>query len=153
MPTLTLTQHNFNATIAAHPIVLVDWWAAWCGPCHHFAPVFEASAEQHPDIVHGKVDTEAEPALTASAGVDRLPTLMAFRDGLLVFSQPGYLASTALEDIVQQVRWLDMDQIRREMQQIAQQQAPSPEPAVSGGGSRARQAGVAGNASYGWPGL
>ncbi|MFD0363366.1 thioredoxin family protein [Nocardia sp. GCM10030253] len=140
MPTMTLTQHNFQTTIADHPIVLVDWWAGWCRPCHQFAPVYEASSDRHPEIVHGKVDTEAEQALTALANVDRFPTLMAFREGLLVYSQAGFMTTDVLEDLVQQIRWLDMDQVR------STAYAPSPAPA--------RLAGRAtGPDRYGWPGL
>ncbi|WP_167474664.1 thioredoxin domain-containing protein [Nocardia arthritidis] len=155
MATQTLTQHNFNTVISSNRIVLVDWWANWCGPCHHFAPVFESSAQQHPEIVYGKVDTEAEPALTGMAGVDKFPTLMAFKEGLMVYSHSGYIPGDALEEIVQQVLWLDMDEVRREMAKQSgdpapQQSAPNPAPAAA---APQRQASVAGPARYGWPGL
>ncbi|WP_084510552.1 thioredoxin family protein, partial [Nocardia lijiangensis] len=143
MPTVTLTQQNFHEVISANYIVLIDWWAGWCAPCRHFAPVFESSSDQHPDIVHGKVDTEAEEALTALAQVDRFPTLMAFREGLLVFSQPGFLPAADLEEVVQQVRWLDMDQVRRELaaQEGTVQQAQQPEAVAVAPAGAARMAG------------
>ncbi|MCP2293860.1 thioredoxin 1 [Nocardia amikacinitolerans] len=153
MPTVTLTEQNFHQVVSGNHIVLIDWWAGWCGPCRHFAPVYEASSDQHPDIVHGKVDTEAEVALTAMAQVDRFPTLMAFREGLLVYNQAGFLPAADLEEVVQQVRWLDMDQVRKELaaQGAAPQQA---EPVAAATGGAARMAGPAsGPVQYGWPGL
>ncbi|MGW5380771.1 thioredoxin family protein [Nocardia sp. NPDC003999] len=150
MPTITLTQDNFDSVVTSHPIVLVDWWAGWCGPCQYFAPVYEASSQRHPQIVHGKVDTEAEVALTAAAQVTQYPTVMAFRDGLLVYSAAGALASDALEDLVQQILWLDMDQFRRELAQ----QSDTRQLAATGGAATAHRAGLAPTAPrYGWPGL
>jgi thioredoxin 1 len=112
MATVALTAETFEPTVTADGIVLVDLWAAWCGPCRRFAPVFEQASEKHADIVFGKVDTEVEPALSAALGVSSIPTLMAFRDGVLVFAQPGALASAALEQVISAVRGLDMDEVR-----------------------------------------
>lgn len=118
MATVNLTQDSFESTVTGAGITLVDWWASWCGPCRMFAPVFEAASERHPDITFGKVDTEAEPRLAGAAGIRSIPTLMAFRDGILVFSQPGALPAAALEQVITAVRDLDMNEVRR---QIAEQ--------------------------------
>ena len=112
MASVTLTADTFEPTVLADGIVLVDWWASWCGPCRAFAPTFEAAAEANPDIVFGKVDTEAEQGLAASAQIMSIPTLMVFRDGILVFSQPGALPGAVLDDLIRQVRELDMDEVR-----------------------------------------
>ena len=120
MATVNLTSDTFESTVTGDGITLVDWWASWCGPCRMFAPVFEAASEQHRDITFGKVDTEAQPDLAGAARIMSIPTLMAFRDGILVFSQPGALPAAALEEVIQAVRDLDMGDVRR---QIADQRA------------------------------
>jgi thioredoxin len=113
MATTAVTEATFEQTVTGNDIVLVDWWASWCGPCRAFAPVFEAAAEKHEDIVFAKVDTEAEQSLAGMAGIMSIPTLMAFRDGVLVFSQPGALPEAVLEDLIGQIRDLDMDEVHR----------------------------------------
>jgi thioredoxin len=114
MSTVQLGAGNFEQTITDNQIVFVDFWAAWCGPCRQFAPVFEKAATDHPDMVFGKVDTETEQALAASARITSIPTLMAFKDGTLVFSQPGALPAAALEQLITSVEQLDVEQARRE---------------------------------------
>jgi thioredoxin 1 len=111
MPTTEITKDTFNDTINTNNIVLVDWWAEWCGPCRSFAPVFEQASEKHDDIVFGKIDTETQPELAAMARITSIPTLMAFRDGILIFSQAGALPASSLEELIGKVRELDMEQV------------------------------------------
>ena len=112
MATVTLHNDNFETTVAENAIVLVDFWATWCGPCRQFGPVYEEASNKHTDIVFGKVDTDAEQNLAGAAQISSIPTIMAFRDGIAVFRQSGALPGAALDDLIQQIRDLDMDQVR-----------------------------------------
>ena len=129
MSTVELTESTFEETVR-EGIVLVDFWAEWCGPCRQFAPVFEKASGEHTDITFGKIDTEAEQGLAAAAGITSIPTLMAFRDGILVFAQPGALPATALEQVITGVRGLDMEDVRA---QVAQEESARSEAQASPG--------------------
>ena len=122
MATVELTAENFNSTVSGDGLVLVDFWAAWCGPCRMFGPVFEKVSERHPDAVFGKVDTEAEPEVAAAFKIASIPTLMIIRDGIVLYAQPGALPEAALEELVTKAGELDMDEVRAS---IEAQRAPA----------------------------
>ena len=115
MASINVGEKEFETLITESPIVFVDFWAEWCGPCKMFGPIFEAASEKHPDVVFAKVDTEAEQALAGAAGITSIPTLMAFRDGILLFRQPGALPAASLEELIGAIKAADMEEIKKEV--------------------------------------
>jgi len=127
MATMELSPENFEKTVTAGGVVMIDWWAPWCGPCKAFAPIYENVSEKHPDVTFTKINTEDQPDLAAAFQIQAIPTLMVFRDGVLLFAQAGALPATALEDLIGKVKALDMDEIRSEIARQRSEQTPPSE--------------------------
>ncbi|SNC64691.1 thioredoxin [Kytococcus aerolatus] len=139
MATVELTAENFEKTILENPMVVVDFWATWCGPCKQFGPIFEEASEQHEDIVFGKVDIDAQPQLAGALGIQSVPTTMAFREQIGVFAQPGAMPANALDEVLTAVKGLDMDEVRAQVaqEQAAAQQAQGQQSAPNAEGTQA----------------
>ncbi|MBX5480264.1 MAG: thioredoxin [Myxococcaceae bacterium] len=124
---IELTAGNFKETIDRPGVVFIDWWAPWCGPCRAFAPIYDAAARQHEDVVFTKINTEDQPDLAGAFHIQAIPTLMVFRDGILLFSQAGALPAAALEELIRQVKALDMDEVRKKVEELRQKKPSAPE--------------------------
>ncbi len=124
MATVEISKDNFKDTVGKQGIVMLDWWASWCGPCRAFAPIYEQVSGKHADITFGKIDTDAQPELSGAFEIRSIPTLMIFRDGILLFEQPGALPAAALEELITKVRALDMDDVRKQV--AAQRESAEP---------------------------
>lgn len=128
MSTVALTEENFDTTVAENDIVLVDWWASWCGPCRAFAPVYDEVSAEFTDVVFGKIDTEDQPTLAQQAGIRSIPTIMAFRSGILVFAQSGALAAGSLREVITKVKEIDPDELRAKVEQEERERAAGNQP-------------------------
>ncbi len=125
MPTQTITADNFESTVQDHPIVILDFWASWCGPCRNFAPIFERASEEHADVVFGKVNTDEEQSLAQTFQIRSIPTLMVFRDQIMLYNEAGAMPKTAFEELIAKVKALDMDYVRSEIARQEQEKASS----------------------------